>query len=102
VPLIRLLPTLPPAWVKVGGAGHVTGLRARGGFTISIAWDTQGKLTEASIEAELGGSAYVTVGTNVIGSASGNGTMLKVEGMGQGVFLRLDAEKGVKYSVGLA
>jgi len=100
IPLIRLLPTLPPAWVAVGGAGHVTGLRARGGFTVSIQWDAQGKLTQATVVSEYGGPAYVTLGTTVIGATGG--TMLSMKGAKDAVFVRLDAKTGGKYVVKLA
>ena len=43
---IRLLPALPPEWAT----GSVSGLRARGGFTIGLAW-TAGRLTTAELEA---------------------------------------------------
>lgn len=46
---IHLLPALPKAW----RTGHVKGLRARGGFTVDIAWE-DGSLTEAKIHSTLG------------------------------------------------
>ncbi|WP_051287063.1 glycoside hydrolase family 95 protein [Paenibacillus taiwanensis] len=46
---IRLLPALPHAWPR----GKVTGLRARGGFTIAITWEA-GKLQQAQITSTLG------------------------------------------------
>jgi alpha-L-fucosidase 2 len=54
---IELLPALPSAWP----AGHVTGLRARGGFEIDIAW-SGGKLTEVKIRSVSGREAIVRYG----------------------------------------
>jgi len=46
---LHLLPALPPQWPS----GRVTGLRARGGFTVDIAWEG-GCFTEATITSHLG------------------------------------------------
>ncbi|KAL0067474.1 hypothetical protein AAF712_005462 [Marasmius tenuissimus] len=51
---IHLLPAIPAAW----GQGSVTGFRARGGFTIDLAW-TNGALTEAKIKSTSGTAAQV-------------------------------------------
>jgi alpha-L-fucosidase 2 len=51
---IHLLPALPGAWPS----GRATGLRARGGFEVDLAWDS-GKLTEATIRATRDGPCKI-------------------------------------------
>jgi alpha-L-fucosidase 2 len=51
---ILLLPALPKAWPS----GKVTGLKARGGFTIDIEWN-DGKLAACTISSAKGGQALV-------------------------------------------
>ncbi|HVT90411.1 MAG TPA: glycoside hydrolase family 95 protein [Tepidisphaeraceae bacterium] len=46
---LRILPALPKAWP----AGSIRGLRARGGFDVSIKWN-QGRLVQATISSGLG------------------------------------------------
>jgi alpha-L-fucosidase 2 len=55
---IELLPALPSAWPR----GPVTGLRARGGFEIEMAWDG-GKLTNVKIQSVGGRKAVVRYGS---------------------------------------
>ncbi len=53
---IRLLPALPAKWES----GEVTGLRAKGAFTVDIAWE-KGRLRKARITADVPGTAKVVL-----------------------------------------
>ena len=57
---IELLPALPKAWP----AGNVTGLRARGGFTVDISW-AAGRVTHYRIAGRSGATASVRVNGQV-------------------------------------
>lgn len=70
---IDLLPALPKEWAE----GSVTGLRARGGFTVDIGWK-DGKLHEAEVKAQqtrdvkirVPGSARIVRNDETLGVAS--------------------------------
>jgi alpha-L-fucosidase 2 len=62
---LDLLPALPDAWPT----GEVTGLVARGGYVVDLAWD-QGKITRVRITSRLGGNCRVRVHRPVV-AASG-------------------------------
>ena len=51
---LYLLPALPAAWPE----GRVSGLRARGGVTVAMAW-SNGELVEATLEASVAGPCTV-------------------------------------------
>ncbi|HEX2969945.1 MAG TPA: glycoside hydrolase family 95 protein [Bacteroidales bacterium] len=55
--LIRLLPAIPSAWAK----GSVQGLRARGGFEVSIVWDDH-ELKTCEIKSLAGSVLHMTYG----------------------------------------
>jgi len=57
---LHLLPALPEAW----RSGAVTGLRARGGFIVDVAWK-EGKLTRAKVGSATGGEAAIRLGSQV-------------------------------------
>jgi len=79
--VVHLLPALPLEW----STGRVQGLRARGGFTISMAW-SDGSLTEVSIDATVDGPCRV--------SARGLRTVLLE---GQAVHLTRTAEGAAEF-----
>ncbi|HSM88027.1 MAG TPA: hypothetical protein VLT16_17865 [Candidatus Limnocylindrales bacterium] len=58
---ISLLPALPPAWAN----GSIHGLRARGGFEVSLEWN-DGSLSSAQIFSRAGGSLTVRCANNTI------------------------------------
>jgi len=58
--VIDVLPALPDVWAE----GKVTGLRARGGFIIDIAWSKSGK-TVVKVFSEQGNACRLKIGRKV-------------------------------------
>ena len=67
---IVLLPALPKAWP----AGQITGLKARGGFIVDMAWQN-GLITQATISSTLGGVAKLII--------NGKSLSIKIPAMGK-------------------
>ncbi|HSB62350.1 MAG TPA: glycoside hydrolase N-terminal domain-containing protein, partial [Vicinamibacteria bacterium] len=72
---IDLVPALPTAWP----AGEATGLGARGGFEVDLAWD-RGALTRAVILSKLGRPCRVRHGDRVIELKTEAGKRYAVDG----------------------
>jgi alpha-L-fucosidase 2 len=89
---INLLPALPKEWK----GGYVRGLRARGGFTVDIAWK-DGKLTQAVIRASLDGKCQVRARVPAKVESDGKAIETRTE---QGVVI-FNACAGKCYVVGL-
>ncbi|MDZ8117535.1 glycosyl hydrolase family 95 catalytic domain-containing protein [Pontiella agarivorans] len=72
--IIDLLPALPSAWSE----GSVTGLRARGGFEVSIRWK-DGTLVLAEIKSLNGNPLVVRMGSKIIRTQTSAGKVYLVE-----------------------
>jgi len=72
--IIELLPALPKAWPE----GSVTGLCARGGFEVDIAWQ-DGKLTRAGIRSKLGNPCVVRCAGKEIELHPGKGAQVALD-----------------------
>lgn len=93
---IALLPALPRSW----GDGKVTGLRARGGATVDMAW-RGGKLRDASMVAQLGGDKAVRPPPGQrIAAISADGQPVAITRDGDVV--RFQATRGARYRLTFA
>jgi alpha-L-fucosidase 2 len=75
---ISLLPALPASWAATG---EVTGLRARGGYEVSMKWD-KGRLLSAEISNPNGGVCSVRYNgkvTKVTVPVTGQSVMIDIK-----------------------
>jgi alpha-L-fucosidase 2 len=93
--VIELLPALPSAWPE----GSVQGLRARGGFTVDVAW-SDGKLVEATLLADRDSFAAVTYGPCALSSIEP--VQVGVHSPPGSLGLRLSLRRGVRVRLRIA
>jgi alpha-L-fucosidase 2 len=72
---VELLPALPRAWPD----GRVTGLRARGGFEVDLAWKA-GRLDRAVVRSRLGQPGKVRYGDQVVPLEARAGGVVTLDG----------------------
>ena len=75
VPIIDLLPALPHAWP----AGNVTGLCARGGFEVELAW-RDGALTRVVVRSKLGRPCRIRYRDRTLDLATSSGQTFAFDG----------------------
>jgi alpha-L-fucosidase 2 len=73
--ILQLLPALPDAWSK----GQVKGLRARGGFEVSLMWKN-GKLDSAVIKSLLGNDMEILYKGKILILKTKKGEVIKFNG----------------------
>ncbi len=92
---INLLPALPTAWPQ----GSVSGLRARGGYVISLLW-TGGRPTSALIDASRSGTCTLRAPQgNVVTQIHTAGKPVTVEPTKEPSVVRFAAQAGKSYNI---
>ena len=73
--VLQLLPALPSSWAN----GHITGLRARGGFEVDITWESN-RLTSATIRSLLGNPCRIIYDGKAVELKTEAGKAIHVDG----------------------
>ncbi len=89
---IELLPALPAAW----SSGRISGLKARGGFEVKLAWEN-GSLQEAELKAQFDRPCRIRTSTGIQGITSGS-EEVAVERLGDNL-VQFQAQAGKTYRV---
>lgn len=87
---LRLLPALPAAWP----VGSITGLRARGGFTVDITW-ADGLMHKATVVADHDGPCRVCCEAGVTVACDG----ASVETASEAGVVTFEAKAGARYDM---
>ncbi|MEQ6120099.1 glycoside hydrolase N-terminal domain-containing protein [Reichenbachiella sp. MALMAid0571] len=72
---IHILPALPDAWLS----GKITGLKARGGFTVDIEWEN-GKLINLLVTSAYDTKAMIKYGVNMVEGNFSKGKSIQFDG----------------------
>ena len=74
--VFRLLAALPDAWPE----GQATGLRARGGFEVDIAWKN-GNMSEVALRSIISGPCKIACGQKIIPIKTVRGKTYRLDGL---------------------
>jgi alpha-L-fucosidase 2 len=88
---LSLLPALPEQWKS----GAVSGLRARGGFDVDVAWN-DGRLTKAILKAHYDKPCRLRTKAPV--KVVSNGKEISVQSLGEN-FIEFEAKAGINYLI---
>jgi alpha-L-fucosidase 2 len=87
---LHLLPALPKAWAS----GSISGLKARGAFTVDMEW-SEGNLRSAVIKSGKGGICVIRTGNPI----SVDGITVKAIKSGSGYLTTFVTRKGISYKI---
>ena len=91
--VIRILPALPSAWPE----GRVSGLRARAGFELDIAW-AEGRAREVTLHSHLGGVCRIQLSEAASATVNHQGREVPVTRI-EPDMIEFDTEAGAVYRI---